>query len=171
INIEREPFNPHKLFRAIHQFFEFKATDKKINFQWNMDLPEEKWLVGDELRINQILNNLLTNAFKFTDKGFIKVNITYDNKNLILMVEDSGFGMTPEVKDKIFTKFNQGDGSITRKFGGTGLGLAIVKKLADLQKGTINLESKEGLGTKIKISIPAETTMPNIDRNSLEDQI
>src|SRR5690606_37789592 len=158
-----EPFNPHKLFMSMQQFFEFKAIDKKLDFEWNVDLPQEKWLLGDELRINQILNNLLTNAFKFTDKGYVKVNIQYEEKNLVLWVEDSGFGMTPEVKKNIFTKFNQGDGSITRKYGGTGLGLAIVKKLVDLQKGTIFLESTEGMGTKIKITIPAEATEPNVE--------
>src|SRR5690606_537808 len=117
VNIEKEPFNPHKLFMSMQQVFEFKAIDKKLDFGWNVDLPEDKWLLGDELRINQILNNLLTNAFKFTDKGYVKVNIQYEEKNLVLWVEDSGFGMTPEVKKNIFTKFNQGDGSITRKYG------------------------------------------------------
>lgn len=169
VNIEKEPFNLYKLFMSIQQFFEFKAIDKKLNFEWKADLPEGKWFIGDELRINQILNNLLSNAFKFTDKGFIKVNIQYEGKNLKLTVEDSGFGMTHEVRNKIFTKFNQGDGSITRKFGGTGLGLAIVKKLVDLQKGTIKLDSKEGVGTKIHVTIPTEITVPNVDKTSLVD--
>lgn len=163
VNIEKEPFDPHKLFTSIQQFFEFKAIDKKLTFKWNTDLQEGKWLIGDELRINQILNNLLSNAFKFTEKGFISVNISIEGKNLFIRVEDSGLGMTEEVKNKIFTKFNQGDGSITRKFGGTGLGLAIVKKLIDLQKGNIKLESKDGIGTKVSVSIPTETTQPNVE--------
>src|SRR5690554_2317146 len=171
VNIEKEPFDPKKLFLSIQQFYEFKAHDKKLNFDFEIDLPSGKWLVGDELRINQILNNLLSNAFKFTDKGFIKVKVHHEVKALKLLVEDSGFGMTQEVKNQIFNKFNQGDGSITRKFGGTGLGLAIVKKLVELQKGSIKLESKEGVGTKIIITLPAETTLPNIDRKALEDQI
>src|SRR5690606_2119208 len=145
-------------------------ADKNLNLEWHVDLPEDKWFLGDELRINQILNNLLSNAFKFTDRGSIKVNIQYEGKDLIFWVEDSGFGMTPEVKKNIFTKFNQGDGSITRKYGGTGLGLAIVKKLVDLQRGTIKVESNEGAGTKINITIPADTTQPNTDRNALEDR-
>ncbi|HLU88722.1 MAG TPA: ATP-binding protein [Cyclobacteriaceae bacterium] len=168
INIEKEPFNPHKLFKSIHQFFELKSMDKEIDFQWEMDLPEEKWLLGDELRINQIINNLLTNAFKFTDKGHINVRVQFKDNALYLSIEDSGFGMSREVREKVFTQFNQGDGSITRKFGGTGLGLAIVKKLVDLQKGTIKVESKEGVGTKIDVVIPAKTTEPNVDRNAME---
>src|SRR5690554_4164008 len=84
VNIEKAPFNPHKLFLSIQQFFEFKQTEKNIDFVFTVDLPQDKWLVGDELRINQILNNLLTNAFKFTDKGFIKVDIRYEGKELKL---------------------------------------------------------------------------------------
>jgi signal transduction histidine kinase/CheY-like chemotaxis protein/HPt (histidine-containing phosphotransfer) domain-containing protein len=169
VNIENEPFNPHKLFMSMQQFYEFKAADKNLNLEWHVDLPEDKWFLGDELRINQILNNLLSNAFKFTDRGSIKVNIQYEGKDLIFWVEDSGFGMTPEVKKNIFTKFNQGDGSITRKYGGTGLGLAIVKKLVDLQRGTIFLESAEGVGTKIKITIPTKVTEPNVERTPSVD--
>jgi signal transduction histidine kinase/FixJ family two-component response regulator len=170
VNIEKAPFNPHKLFLSIQQFFEFKATEKHIDFIFNTDLPREKWLVGDELRINQILNNLLTNAFKFTDKGFIKVDIRYVSNELKLTVEDSGFGMTEEVKKQVFTKFNQGDASITRRFGGTGLGLAIVKKLVELQKGKVKLESKEGKGTKVNINIPAEVVLPTVQNAPAADQ-
>src|SRR5690554_734508 len=128
VNIEKEPLDPKKLFLSIQQFYEFKALDKKLAFDFQIDLPGGKWLIGDELRINQILNNLLSNAFKFTDKGFIKVKVYYEGKALKLSVEDSGFGMKQEIRSQVFNKFNQGDGSITRKFGGTGLGLAIVKK-------------------------------------------
>lgn len=169
VNIEKQPFNPQKLFMSIRQFFEFKAIEKNIAFDWKFELPEKKWLVGDELRINQILNNLLTNAFKFTEKGFVKVHLRYEAKQLKVTVEDSGLGMSPEVKNKIFTEFNQGDGSITRRFGGTGLGLAIVKKLVDLQKGTIKIESKVGEGTKVDISIPTEVTVPRVDKVEMVD--
>jgi len=169
VNIEKEPFNPHKLFLSIQQFFEYKAIDKNIDFIFNINLPDGKWLIGDELRINQILNNLLSNAFKFTDKGFVKVNVYYEGSELRLEVEDSGFGMSKEVKEKIFTKFNQGDASITRKFGGTGLGLAIVKKLVELQKGKVKLESQEGKGTKISINIPAALALPNEENVPLVD--
>lgn len=170
VNIEKEPFDPHKLFTSIQQFFEFKAFEKKLSFEWKSDLPDGKWLIGDELRINQILNNLLSNAFKFTDKGFIRVDVQYDGKKMLLTVEDSGLGMTEEVKNNVFTKFNQGDGSITRKFGGTGLGLAIVKKLVDLQKGTIKLDSRDGVGTKVQVSIPSEATVPNVEKTTALNQ-
>ena len=170
VNIEKAPFDPHKLFLSIQQFFEFKATEKHIDFAFNVDLPAGQWLVGDELRINQILNNLLTNAFKFTEKGFIRVDVQYKDHMLKLVVEDSGFGMTEEVKKQVFLKFNQGDASITRKFGGTGLGLAIVKKLVELQKGKVRLDSEEGKGTKVSITIPATTILPNVQSVPASDQ-
>jgi signal transduction histidine kinase/CheY-like chemotaxis protein/HPt (histidine-containing phosphotransfer) domain-containing protein len=170
VNIEKAPFNPHKLFLSIQQFFEFKASEKHIDFLFKVKLPQDKWLMGDELRINQILNNLLTNAFKFTDKGFVKVDIRCEGSELKLTVEDTGFGMTKEVKKQVFTKFNQGDASITRKFGGTGLGLAIVKKLVELQKGKIALESEEGKGTKVSITIPAEIILPTLQNAPVTDQ-
>ena len=160
VNIEKQPFNPHKLFSSMHQFFKHRALDKNINFQFDVEIPKNHWFLGDELRINQILNNLLTNSIKFTEKGSVKVDIRYKDGELSLNVEDSGMGMSTELKNKIFTKFNQGDESITRKFGGTGLGLAIVKRLVDLQKGTINLESTVGVGTKITISLPIELVEP-----------
>lgn len=170
VNIEKAPFDPHKLFLSIQQFFEFKATEKHIDFKVHVDLPEGPWLIGDELRINQILNNLLTNAFKFTEKGFIRVDVQHQDDTLILVVEDSGFGMNKEVKKQVFLKFNQGDASITRKFGGTGLGLAIVKKLVELQKGKVMLESEEGKGTKVTITIPATTVLPNVQSVPRSDQ-
>lgn len=170
VNIEKAPFDPHKLFLSIQQFFEFKATEKHIDFSFQVDLPKEAWLVGDELRINQILNNLLTNAFKFTEKGFVRVDIQYQDSMLNLVVEDSGFGMTEEVKKQVFQKFNQGDASITRKFGGTGLGLAIVKKLVELQKGKIRLDSQEGKGTKVSIAIPAASISPSVQSVPVSDQ-
>ena len=88
-------------------------------FDWSIDLPKDKWLIGDQLRINQILSNLLSNAIKFTQKGGVKVEIRLHEGNiLVIQVKDSGMGMTKEVRENIFQEFNQGDTSITRKFGG-----------------------------------------------------
>src|SRR5690606_11301382 len=167
VNIETKPFNPHKLFASMHQFFKYRALDKNINLRFDVDLPKNNWFLGDELRINQILNNLITNSIKFTEKGFVSVDIRYQDNDLIIKVEDSGIGMSTELQSKIFTKFNQGDESITRKFGGTGLGLAIVKRLVDLQKGKINLESAVGEDTKISITLPIQLIDPENPRKEL----
>ncbi|GGZ39603.1 hypothetical protein GCM10007049_36170 [Echinicola pacifica] len=169
ITIEKEPFDPEKLFMAIKNSFELKAKEKQLNFIWDIDLPKDKWLSGDELRIRQILNNLVSNALKFTEEGFVRVNINYQKNYLNVSVEDTGIGMTEEFKENIFKEFNQGDDSINRKYGGTGLGLAIVKRMLDLQKGKIELLSTLGHGTTFKIKIPVDLVAPAVLENQPVD--
>mgnify|MGYP001627221080 CR=1 FL=1 len=163
IQIESIPFDPLKLFFSIKSFFGFKAEEKGIGFNWSVTLPEGQWLQGDALRINQILNNLISNAIKFTEKGEVNVTVAYleGQDKLLMEVKDTGLGMSSEVLANIFQEFNQGDTSVTRKFGGTGLGLAIVKKLVDLQKGNVLVESKENQGTKVRIELPISSVAPN----------
>jgi signal transduction histidine kinase/DNA-binding response OmpR family regulator len=158
VQIEKEAFDPFKLFLSIKSFYSFKAEEKGVGFHWNIDIPQDKWLVGDQLRINQILNNLLSNAIKFTHIGSIYVDVHYRNNLLKINIEDTGIGMSEEMLDQIFEEFNQGDTSITRRFGGTGLGLAIIKKLIDLQGGGILAHSIEGKGTKMEVALPMEST-------------
>lgn len=160
INVERAPFEPFKLFLSLKSFYDFKAEEKRLGFNWNIDLPKNKWLLGDQLRLNQILNNLLSNAFKFTSEGSINVRIGFEEEKLVLEVADTGMGMGPEVKKNLFKEFNQGDASITRKFGGTGLGLAIIRKLIDRLGGTVDVWSEIGVGTKVTVKLPFEVVDP-----------
>jgi len=164
ITIDQRPFDQHKFFNTIRDFFKMKVAEKKLDFIWEAHLPEEKWLEGDELRLNQILNNLISNAYKFTDKGMIRVTIDYREGKLLMTVEDTGMGMSQEIKDNLFQEFNQGDSSITRKFGGTGLGLSIVKKLVEHQNGQISYESELGKGTIFKVVLPALLVDPVDER-------
>ncbi|MCH7415040.1 ATP-binding protein [Belliella sp. R4-6] len=156
IEIESKAFDGRKLFLAIKSFFSFKAEEKNIDFNWNIDLPKDKWIVGDELRINQILNNLISNAIKFTSEGSVNVNLSIHDEKLSILVEDTGIGMGEDQIENVFNEFNQGDSSITRRFGGTGLGLSIVKKLVDLQSGEIKVESELQKGTRIEILLPVQ---------------
>lgn len=158
LKLENYPFDPISLFENIQNFFELSAKEKKLSFDWNIDLPEEQWLVGDELRLKQILNNLLSNAFKFTKEGGIGVSVKWMSGWLHLDVQDSGIGMKPKELEKVFKEFDQADTSVSRKFGGTGLGLAIVKRLVDLMKGTLEVESQVGKGTLMRVRIPMETS-------------
>ncbi|KEO74472.1 ATP-binding protein [Anditalea andensis] len=155
ITIDQRPFDQHKFFSTIRDFFKMKVEEKNLQFIWEATLPENKWLEGDELRLNQILNNLISNAYKFTDKGSIHVAIQYEDGNLLMTVADTGMGMSKDIKENLFQEFNQGDSSITRKFGGTGLGLSIVKKLVEHQNGQISYESEIGKGTTFKVVLPA----------------
>jgi signal transduction histidine kinase/FixJ family two-component response regulator len=160
INVERTPFEPFKLLLSLKSFYDFKADEKKLDFNWDIDLPKNKWLLGDQLRFNQILNNLLSNAFKFTSEGSIKVKIGFEEEKLVLEVADTGMGMGPEVKENLFKEFNQGDASITRKFGGTGLGLAIIRKLIDRLGGNVDVWSEVGVGTKVTVKLPFQVVDP-----------
>lgn len=154
IEFENKPFDATTLFLSVRKVFSFKAEEKNLTFDWDIDLPKDKWLVGDELRINQILNNLLSNAIKFTDEGRILVRLCLINERLQILVEDTGIGIGESQLSNVYNEFNQADASITRKFGGTGLGLSIVKKLVDLQSGEISIKSKLKKGTKIKVHLP-----------------
>ena len=115
------------------------------------DVPE--WLTGDASRIRQVLNNLLSNAAKFTDEGEISVRVKViekESKTVTIQFEvtDTGIGITPEVRERLFKPFSQGDISTSRKYGGTGLGLAISKRLVEIMGGTLSAESYPGIGTK-----------------------
>lgn len=156
LKLEKHPFDPIILFGAIQSFFELSAKEKKLEFLWDLELPEEQWLVGDALRIKQVMNNLLSNAFKFTQKGKVEVGVKWAKDQLEISIEDSGIGMNPEELVKVFREFDQADASISRKFGGTGLGLAIVQRLVTLMEGELSAESVPGIGTTMRIVIPME---------------
>jgi len=154
LKLEKQPFDPIQLFGTIQNFFELTAKEKKLEFNWTLDLPEENWLVGDELRIKQVMNNLLSNAFKFTQVGKVEVGVTWTKGQLEIEIKDTGIGMTPDELKKVFQEFDQADTSISRKFGGTGLGLSIVQRLVTLMQGELRVESVSGSGTTMFLSIP-----------------
>lgn len=131
---------------------------KGLRIMVNIDKNIPEYLVGDELRLTQILNNLLSNAVKFTSVGYINIEVTKtvqfdDEIELFFVVSDTGIGISPEEKDKLFKSFSQVDASITRKYGGTGLGLSITKQLIELMHGTIHLDSEKGKGSSFSFSV------------------
>ncbi|THD71915.1 ATP-binding protein [Phenylobacterium sp.] len=110
---------------------------------------------GDPTRVRQVLHNLVSNAVKFTDRGAISVDISYDGEALVLAVEDTGVGISSARLSHIFEPFVQADASTTRRYGGSGLGLAICRDLVTLMGGTIDLSSAEGVGSKFTVRLPA----------------
>ncbi|MCE7054873.1 ATP-binding protein [Algoriphagus sp. AGSA1] len=158
LKLEAHPFDPETLFSSLQNFFELQASEKKIDFEWSLELPEDKWLLGDQLRLKQILNNLLSNAFKFTSEGAICVDVKWGEGVLTVEISDTGIGMSKEVLEKVFREFDQADTSISRKYGGTGLGLAIVQRLVSLMGGQITASSEQGKGTKMLVRLPMNTT-------------
>jgi len=146
-----------------------KITEKGLEFFMTVSPQVPQHIIGDELRIVQILNNLLSNALKFTAVGQITVEIirtaqVNDRIELFFIVKDSGIGIDNADKDKLFQSFSQVDASISRKYGGTGLGLNICKQLVELMGGTIEVESEKNRGSTFSFSVWAgvceEDTVP-----------
>jgi signal transduction histidine kinase/CheY-like chemotaxis protein/HPt (histidine-containing phosphotransfer) domain-containing protein len=154
LKIDKQPFDPLKLFGAIQNFYELTAREKKLEFNWKLNFPEGNWLVGDELRIKQVMNNLLSNAFKFTKEGKVTVKVVWVDNLLEIEINDTGIGMNSEELKKVFLEFDQADTSISRKFGGTGLGLSIVQRLVSLMQGELVAKSEPGVGTTMSLKIP-----------------
>ena len=152
LNFYEQQFNLFEILFELQQAFTTKLENKDIQIIMDVDLDISNDLLGDPIRLNQILRNLLENAARFTKQGEIGVKITLtsaqDNAyNLEFQVFDTGIGMPKEEVEIIFNHFKQADQRIYRKFGGSGLGLSIVKKLVELQNGRIWVESTPNEGT------------------------
>ena len=159
LGMEAVNFYLRDVFDHLANMFQAKAADKDVELILALYGERHYALVGDYLRLEQILINLIDNALKFTDKGEIEVRanaIEADDERVVLefSVRDTGIGMTEEQVDKLFNPFVQADGSTTRKYGGTGLGLAICKRLVEMMGGRIWLESTWGQGSVFLFTIP-----------------
>ena len=138
-----------------------KITEKGLDFFMTISTEIPEYIIGDELRIGQIMNNLLSNACKFTSVGKISVEVvkTARKENrieLFFIVLDTGIGIDKEGQDKLFKSFSQVDASISRRYGGTGLGLNISKQLVELMDGNIHVQSEPGKGTMFSFHIWVE---------------
>lgn len=149
------------LFEEVISMMSLRATEKGIDFKFDYSGLHHSFFYGDDMRLRQILVNLVSNAIKFTDKGFVKVSAVNDEKEglkfLKIVVEDSGIGIEKENMDVIFKEFKQADSSVSRKFGGTGLGLPISRNLAKLMGGDIFVESHVNEGAKFTLMLPDKT--------------
>ncbi len=154
-DILSEPFSLRALLAEAGKVFAFRFREKGLHFELSVSDGLPDWLMGDELRLRQILLNLLGNAVKFTEKGSIGLTASGeqdgDKVNLRLTVRDSGIGIPPEKQATIFEAFRQADDSTSKKYGGTGLGLSICVKLVDLMGGKIELESAAGVGSSFSV--------------------
>jgi len=154
--LHTELVDPFLLFKDIEYLFSLKAKEKGLEFSIEVDGSLPIGFEVDEVRLRQIMINLLGNAIKFTDKGFVKAYVQCINKNYLnnsnyvdlkIDVKDSGIGINKEFQEVIFKPFMQQDGQSTKKYGGTGLGLTITKRLTELLNGSISLESEPGKGS------------------------
>jgi len=161
IVIERISFDLDKMLQRIINITSVKAEEQGIELvvDKDPDLPAFFW--GDPQRIEQILLNLVNNAVKFTEKGYVSISVRVDTKEgmkerIAFTVTDTGIGISREQLDHLFVPFDQGDSSISRRFGGSGLGLSIVKSLTDLMGGEISVTSEMDIGTSFAVRLPLE---------------
>ena len=121
-------------------------------------------VLGDPVRLGQVIGNLLGNAVKFTESGSVRLDVRADGDGLVIRVADTGIGMSPDQVETVFESFRQADPSITRRYGGTGLGLAICRQLVELMDGTIRVASEPGHGTTFEVRLPQEAVAGLVDR-------
>lgn len=143
-----------EIMDEIYNMFQWKAQSKELDFILETEDKLKKPVMIDNLRIRQILINLIGNAIKFTEKGYIKVSASTRNNRLMFTVEDTGIGIPEDQHKRIFHAFNQCDGQDVVKYGGTGLGLAITNQLVQLMDGGIELFSHPGYGSTFTVKLP-----------------
>jgi len=183
LEMEKSPFTLEAVLRSVASIISIQAEEKHLEFLIDEEYGIPQLLVGDSLRLGQVLNNLANNAVKFTEAGEVAIQIRmkkllpskgeyYGQVVLRFTVRDTGIGMMPEQIEKLFQSFSQADVSTTRKYGGTGLGLAISKRLVELMGGQIWVESGPGKGSIFTLEIPftflSEETVPAPDLSELK---
>lgn len=158
IEMADRQFDLGTLFEQVISITSVKAAEKQLDYTVDYASLTEESFYGDQGRLRQILINLIGNAIKFTDRGFVRVTAEKQMIDkipvLAVIVKDSGIGISAAGMEIIFEKFRQADASVSRKFGGTGLGLPISRKLAELMGGTIKVESESGVGSTFTLYLP-----------------
>ncbi|MGA9589518.1 MAG: ATP-binding protein [Salegentibacter sp.] len=157
--IEKLPFNPKKLIEDTVYNSIPGNSEKNVEIVVETSEDVDTEVLSDPFRIKQIIANLVTNAYKFTEEGEIKVKVLLkkeieDSYTLLFSVKDTGIGISKEKQEDIFEEFSQENSSIEKKYGGTGLGLSITKRLTDLLKGEISLNSSPGEGSEFIVCLP-----------------
>ena len=164
LELEYKNFNLINIILQLDAIFKQDADKKNIGLHFNINKNTPSSIKGDELRLNQVFTNLLSNALKFTHSGDITLNIDLKNRVddnraiLSFEVTDSGIGMSDEQISKLFTPFTQADNSITRKYGGTGLGLSISKKIVEAMGGELIVKSIQNRGTTFSFELEVEVS-------------
>jgi len=172
--IENIDFNTGELLDNLKMMLSKPASEKGIEFIFDVDPQLPKYLNGDPIRIGQVMLNLTSNAIKFTQQGHVLVKIFIQTEqeveqHLHCQVEDTGIGLTDEQTKRLFRRFSQAQASTTREYGGTGLGLAISRSLVELMHGQISVESEPGKGSVFSFHLPCATAeVPSTDHLLLQ---
>jgi len=159
MRLELKPFRVDALIAEIIGIMRFDADARGVSLSVEKESPVPEWVLGDPLRVRQILMNLLSNALKFTPEGSVKMVSGYAQPDrLEIRIVDSGIGISEEKLERLFQPFEQGDSSTTRRFGGTGLGLVISLQLAKMMGGDILVKSQEKLGSEFSLILTLPAT-------------
>lgn len=158
--LENITFDLHEKINEMENLLRPIASRKRVVLDKSITSQVPMYVKGDPIRLQQILSNLVGNAVKFTEGGYVHLNIdssTVNGKTMLhIKIEDTGIGIPLDKQEMVFSKFSQADFSTTRKYGGTGLGLTITKQLVEIMGGTIRLESEVGQGTTFYVDIPID---------------
>ncbi len=178
VKLEKTLFKLSSVMETILGMFQSQAEERELSLYSQIDPQVPDRLIGDSLRLRQILINLLGNSLKFTEEGSVSLEVSAETTDetstwLRFTIRDTGTGISPEQQKLLFKPFAQGDSSLNRKHGGTGLGLSICKRLVDLMDGKMGVDSEPGQGTEFFFTVPfetqvkAETIASLIDRQGL----
>jgi len=167
LSLQVDTFDLHEAIEAAVHLMQAAATEKFLKFSLTFGTNARGLFKGDVVRIRQIVSNLASNAVKFTKEGGVTVQIEVNEPEtegematLIIKVSDTGIGFDKEARARLFNRFEQADGSITRQFGGTGLGLSICKALTEMMGGTISVVSIPDQGSTFMVKLPLSRSMP-----------
>lgn len=165
MSLESRLFSLSELLQEACSLWREQVQDKGLHLHWQLDDRLPPFVIGDPIRLRQILLNLLSNAVKFTEQGridliFSQLERRADSLTISMEVRDTGIGMSKKQLNKLFEPFTQAETSTYRKYGGTGLGLAITHGLVLMMKGSIHIESQEGVGSVFRLTLPF--TLPKL---------
>ena len=158
LDLDLQPFEVNAFITQLSRSYQLQSEKRDITFNVIIEDEVPPWLQGDTNRLRQLLMNLLNNAFKFTSEGAISLKVQQTEEgNVRFLVRDTGCGIPEERRQALFKPFSQVDSSISRRYGGSGLGLAICKRLVTAMKGSIDFESRVGLGSLFWFDLPLES--------------
>ena len=180
LELASDAFHLGRAVREAAQLYETSAEAKGLQFFVEVAPEADRWIVGDVVRVKQILTNLVSNAVKFTGTGFVSLTAASGpdragSPTLRFSIEDTGIGFDSDTRERLFSRFEQADGAITRRFGGSGLGLAISRQLAEMMGGDLDCESEPGGGSAFILTIPfnaaeAPATAPGVVPQSMDGE-
>jgi signal transduction histidine kinase/CheY-like chemotaxis protein len=179
LELEEIDFAHNALINQLFDTYKITARSKPVEVRLTLDDSIPSQLIGDPNRVSQIINNLFSNALKFTEKGYVELSAKLIKKgssavDVEYSVHDSGIGMSAEVLEKLFQPFTQADNSMSRKYGGTGLGLTISRQLVEAMGGKIWVESNEGKGSRFYVRVryqPSQTSHSSIGKIASEAEV